>query len=169
MPQSSRLLVAAAILVGVVVGVGSYTFLYAKGYSYLANDPAACMNCHVMREHFDAWLKSSHRSVATCNDCHTPHNLFGKYIVKAANGFFHSFAFTSGWYPDVISITNRNAWVTEGACRSCHGEITAAISGAHRTDVDCIRCHADVGHSAASFVVAQPSTVEGNRNGTKQP
>src|SRR5688572_32577853 len=42
------------------------------------------------REHFDAWNKSSHRAVATCNDCHTPHNLVGKYTVKAKNGFWHS-------------------------------------------------------------------------------
>jgi cytochrome c nitrite reductase small subunit len=159
-------LVVAASLVGLGLGVGAYTFVYAKGYSYLTDNPAACMNCHVMREQYDAWLKSSHRAVATCNDCHTPHNPVGKYTVKALNGFFHSFAFTSGWYPDVIEITPRNAWVTEGACRSCHGEITAAISGAHRSDMACVRCHANVGHSAASFVMSTPS--EGVRHGTIQ-
>ena len=35
-------------------------------------------------------MKSSHHSAATCNDCHTPHNLFGKCAVKANNGFWHS-------------------------------------------------------------------------------
>ena len=67
---------------GLGLGVGGYTFLYAKGWSYFTNDPAACANCHVMREHYNAWIKSSHRAVATCNDCHTPHNFFGKYYSR---------------------------------------------------------------------------------------
>ncbi len=31
---------------GVALGVGSYTFVYAKGWSYMTNNPAACVNCH---------------------------------------------------------------------------------------------------------------------------
>src|SRR6266446_5493121 len=77
---------AAAIMFGIVLGlglgIGGYTFLYAKGWSYLTNDPAACANCHVMREHYDAWIKSSHRAVATCNDCHTPHNFSGNIMSR---------------------------------------------------------------------------------------
>ena len=56
------------VVIGVAVGIGVYTFAYAKGWSYLTDDPAACANCHVMREQFDGWLKSSHRAVATCNN-----------------------------------------------------------------------------------------------------
>jgi hypothetical protein len=43
-------LVAAAALVGVAGGLGLYTFVYAKGHSYITNDPAACSNCHVMSD-----------------------------------------------------------------------------------------------------------------------
>jgi len=39
-------LLAAAVLVGIAAGLGVYTFVYAKGYSYITNDPAACANCH---------------------------------------------------------------------------------------------------------------------------
>src|ERR1044071_4771880 len=91
--------VLVGLLIGIAVGVGLYTFAYAKGWAYLTDDPAACANCHVMREEFDGWLKSSHRSVATCNSCHTPKNLIGKYYTKASNGFWHSFFFTTGGYP----------------------------------------------------------------------
>jgi cytochrome c nitrite reductase small subunit len=105
MRRSFEISVALAVLVGVAAGLAAYTFLYAKGYSYLTNNPAACTNCHVMQGQYDAWMKSSHHSVATCNDCHTPHNLAGKYAVKANNGFWHSFYFTTGWYPDTIEIT----------------------------------------------------------------
>jgi formate-dependent nitrite reductase cytochrome c552 subunit len=34
------------------------------------NDPAACANCHVVKDQYDGWLKSSHRAVAVCSDCH---------------------------------------------------------------------------------------------------
>ena len=48
----------SALMIGIAVGIGVYTFAYAKGWSYLTDDPAACANCHVMSEQFDGWLKS---------------------------------------------------------------------------------------------------------------
>jgi cytochrome c nitrite reductase small subunit len=136
--------------VGVLAGVGSYTFLYAKGYSYLTNDPRACANCHVMQDHFDAWTRASHRSVAVCNDCHTPPGLVPKYLTKAQNGFWHSFYFTTGRYPDPLRITPRNQRVTELACRTCHAEMTASIDPAHgaagQRGLQCTSCHEEVGH-----------------------
>jgi cytochrome c nitrite reductase small subunit len=87
------------VTMGLAIGLGGFTFIYSKGYSYLTNNPAACANCHVMRAQYDGWLKSSHHSAATCNDCHTPHNIVGKYAVKANNGFWHSFYFTTGGIP----------------------------------------------------------------------
>jgi cytochrome c nitrite reductase small subunit len=83
-------------LLGCLLGIGGYTFVYAKGYSYLTNDPEACANCHVMREQFDGWTRSSHHGVAVCNDCHTPPGAVPKYVTKARNGFWHSFYFTTG-------------------------------------------------------------------------
>src|SRR5256884_6732431 len=126
---ASSLMILAALLLGVAVGLGAYTFAYAKGYAYLTNDPQACTNCHVMQSQYDGWMKSSHHSAATCNDCHTPHNIIGKYAVKANDGFWHSLYFTTGHYPDVIEITKFNRKVTEGACRRCHENITAEIAG----------------------------------------
>lgn len=135
------------VLAGLAVGLGAYTFIYAKGYSYLSNDPAACANCHVMREYHDGWMKSSHRSVAVCNDCHTPHGVIGKYASKASNGFFHSLAFTSGRFPDAIEMKERNREVAEAACRRCHEDIVLAMDGPHRVQkVSCLRCHAATGH-----------------------
>jgi cytochrome c nitrite reductase small subunit len=139
--------VVIAILVGLAIGVAGYTFVYAKGASYLTNDPRACTNCHVMREQFDGWVTSSHRSVAVCNDCHTPPGVVGKYTTKAVNGFWHSFAFTTGRFHEPIGIKARNRRVTEEACRGCHQTIVEAIE-AHpdATTSVCTRCHASVGH-----------------------
>src|SRR5918998_4852514 len=109
--------VMIGVAFGVIFGIGGFTFIYARGYSYLTNDPAACANCHVMREQYDGWLKSSHRAVAVCNDCHTPPGVVGKYYTKASNGFWHSYYFTTTPFPEPIRITARNARVTEQACR----------------------------------------------------
>lgn len=148
---------ASLILVGLfgaVGGVGVYTFIYADGGSYLSNDPAACVNCHVMREQYDGWHHGSHKAVATCNDCHTPHDFAGKWVTKAINGFNHSLAFTVGGFHEPIQITPRNAAVTEGACRHCHQEVVqmidahaAGATGRSGEAISCIRCHRDVGHS----------------------
>src|SRR5262245_5833894 len=76
-----------AVLIGIFAGAGGFTFYTAKGYSYLSNDPRSCVNCHIMREQYDSWQKSSHHAFATCNDCHVPHDLIGKYTTKMENGY----------------------------------------------------------------------------------
>ena len=142
-------------MLGIALGIGGFTFVYARGASYLTNDPAACANCHIMQEHFSAWVKSSHHSVAGCNDCHTPHdNIVAKYATKASNGFWHSLGFTTGRFPDPLRIKEGNHRITEHACRYCHAEITDAIehgataSGdeSERNEISCVRCHKYVGH-----------------------
>jgi hypothetical protein len=40
----------ACALIGAAMGLGLFTFWYAKGASYLGNDPETCANCHVMRD-----------------------------------------------------------------------------------------------------------------------
>lgn len=146
--------IALSVALGAAAGLAGYTFVYAKGGSYLTNDPQACANCHIMQDHLDAWRKSTHHAVATCNDCHTPEGLVGKYATKALNGFWHSFYFTTGNYPDPLRITPRNNRVTEQACRYCHAEIVSAIDpGPHASKdsragepISCVRCHKYVGH-----------------------
>lgn len=103
------------VSLGLAIGVGAYTFVYAQGYSYLTDNPAACANCHIMNEHYSAWLKSSHRHVAVCNDCHTPPQFVGKYMTKARNGFWHSYYFTTGWLEDNIRISDHGFAGTEKA------------------------------------------------------
>jgi cytochrome c nitrite reductase small subunit len=127
-----RIALAAALLAGAFVGLGGYTFVYAKGGAYLTNDPSACANCHVMREQFEGWQRGSHHAVATCNDCHAPHSIIPKLAIKALNGFNHSWAFTTGRFRRADPHARRSIKsVTEGAC----GTATRAI-------VDAIETHA---------------------------
>ena len=145
---TGRAAVVLAVTIGLAIGIGAYTFVYAKGAAYLTNDPRACVNCHVMREQFDGWIVSSHRAVAVCNDCHAPHDLVGKYTTKAINGFWHSVAFTSGRFHEPIEIGARNRRVTEGACRDCHRAVVEAIDAHPKKGegIECVRCHRSVGH-----------------------
>ena len=148
----------ASVLAGVFLGVGSYTFVVAHGTSYLSNDPAVCVNCHVMREEFDGWQHGSHHAVAVCNDCHLPHdNVVHKLFVKASNGYHHSKAFTLMNFREPIRIKPANAEVLEANCVRCHSalveEITAHGTLGMPTDPErkadlygCVRCHEGVGH-----------------------
>jgi cytochrome c nitrite reductase small subunit len=135
-------------VMGVALGVGAYTFVYAKGASYLTNNPAACANCHVMQEQYDGWIKSSHGKVASCNDCHAPEGFLAKYYTKAENGFWHSLKFTTGNFHDPIQARPVNQRITEDACRKCHSDIVDAIDHpAHANEAfSCVRCHREVGH-----------------------
>ena len=152
MTRTNRIRLAAislGVLMGLAFGVGGYTFIYARGGSYLTNDPNACANCHIMQDHLDGWVKSSHHSVATCNDCHTPHNFVGKYWTKIDHGFWHSYAFTTGDFHEPIQMTARSRAVTEAACRDCHADTVHDIETGHNSAdlMSCLRCHHEVGHA----------------------
>jgi cytochrome c nitrite reductase small subunit len=142
--MGSRLPLILTLVVGMLLGIGAYTFQFAKGLAYLSNQPEACANCHIMNDHLDSWMKSSHHTRAVCNDCHTPHNFFGKWITKADNGWNHSVKFTLQNFNDPIRIRAINAEKVQENCIRCHGELTDDIR--HSGEVSCTRCHAGVGH-----------------------
>jgi cytochrome c nitrite reductase small subunit len=141
--------VLLAVLLGLLGGVGVFTFGYGQGTSYLRNDPQVCANCHVMQDHLDSWRKSSHQHVAVCNDCHLPHHPLGKWITKGDNGFFHSLAFTLENFHEPIQIKARNRRVTQNACLHCHGEFVHPLLPAEPGGdmLWCVHCHTDVGHA----------------------
>lgn len=97
-----------ACLLGVPAGIGAFTFVYAKGLSYLSTDPRACVNCHVMSPQYDAWLKSGYRHTAVCVECHLPARGLAKWVAKADHGLRHSVAFTLQNFKEPIEITPRD-------------------------------------------------------------
>ena len=138
---------AISALFGVLFGLFGFTFYYARGLSYFGNDPKTCMNCHVMRQQFDAWNRSSHQAAASCNDCHTPKNVAGKYAVKALNGYHHSRAFTLGGFPDPIRIKSMNESVAIANCIRCHEGMTEKMRpGDSKGKIRCTSCHRGMGH-----------------------
>jgi cytochrome c nitrite reductase small subunit len=140
---------AVAVLLGAMVGLGSFTFLYGEGISYFSTDPKSCMNCHIMRPQYDSWSKSSHHAAAKCVDCHLPHTFIPKYIAKADNGYRHSKAFTLQDFHEPIQITPRNSRILQNNCVTCHSELVhplVAGSSTATNAISCVHCHADVGH-----------------------
>ena len=139
-----------SVTAGVALGGGVFTFDYAKGTSYLSSASETCANCHIMHDHYDAWVESTHHNVCQCNDCHAPHDFVGKWFCKGRNGFFHSLAFTTDDFHEPIMINDYNRGVVEANCRYCHSDFTHSIdTGVSNQPLEplaCIRCHSEVGH-----------------------
>jgi cytochrome c nitrite reductase small subunit len=138
-----------ALAFGLLVGVGTFTFDYAKGASYFSTDPAACANCHVMQEYYDSWQKATHHTAARCVDCHLPHDFLYKYVAKADEGMRHSWAFTFQNFHEPIEIIPRDARILQNNCLRCHGDLVhALVNGktAGANDIRCVHCHLGVGH-----------------------
>lgn len=142
-------LVLLCAVAGAAAGMGLYTFYYAEGLSYMSDDPEVCINCHIMRDQYDGWLKAGHHAHATCNDCHLPHDFLGKYLAKAQNGYHHSKAFTLNDFHEPIMIRQVNKDVLQANCRTCHAALVSEITGHARSrydDLGCVHCHRSVGH-----------------------
>jgi cytochrome c nitrite reductase small subunit len=146
------LILALCVLLGMFLGLSGYTFVYANGASYLSNDPRACVNCHIMREQYDGWQKTLHHAVATCNDCHVPHDIIGKYLTKIDHGYRHSKGFTFQDFHEPIQIKGSSLRVVQDNCVRCH-ETTVSEQSAHSfrknepaDAANCVHCHAEVGH-----------------------
>ena len=145
-----------ALLIGAFFGASGWTFHTGRGTSYLSDDPKACMNCHIMRDQYASWQKSSHHAFATCNSCHVPHDFVGKWYTKAENGFWHSWGFTFGGFHEPIQARPVSSRIVEHNCRDCHGELVSELLSQHapHSDVsfesgdDCLHCHRHVGHGA---------------------
>lgn len=146
-PARRTLVLAAAV--GVLAGLGGFTFRYAEGLSYFSTEPRACANCHIMRPQYDSWQKASHHTVATCVDCHLPQAFIPKYLAKASNGWHHSKGFTLQDFAEPIQIKPGNSAILQANCLRCHADAVHLMVAGARTDRDavtCVHCHATVGH-----------------------
>ena len=43
---------AAIIAGGILCGLGSYTLYASRAWTYLSDDPATCVNCHIMGPYY---------------------------------------------------------------------------------------------------------------------
>jgi cytochrome c nitrite reductase small subunit len=154
------------VALGIFVGLGSYVIYLSKAASYLSDDPKTCVNCHVMAPQYATYNHSSHREVATCNDCHVPHNnVFNKYFFKAKDGLRHASLFALRMEPEVIFILEEGKQVVHNNCIRCHSQtltdpkLASQIPNhAHNTqDRVCWECHREVPHGRVNSLSSVPN------------
>ena len=64
---SYREKVGLLVAAGVIVGLGGLFMYLLRAHTYfIGDDPAACVNCHIMTPYYATWSHSSHGRDATC-------------------------------------------------------------------------------------------------------
>ena len=154
-PRPWRL--ACCLMAGIAAGLGATAVYLSRAPSYLSDAPETCVNCHVMNPSYLSWQHSSHARVATCNDCHVPHDsVVHKYAFKAQDGMRHSSIYALRKEPQVIRISEAAKPVVQNNCLRCHGQLTDTI---HLGDRLCWDCHREVPHGFARSLSATPNIM----------
>jgi cytochrome c nitrite reductase small subunit len=151
------------LMLGVAAGVGVFVLHVSRAASYLSDAPETCMNCHVMTTQYVTWQHSSHAAVATCNDCHVPHDsIVSHYAFKARDGLRHSAIFTLRLEPQAIRLSDAAVPVVEGNCRRCHAAVIedVALAGHAEGDPRCWDCHREVPHGRVRSLSAVPTVFQ---------
>lgn len=166
---SYRSKMIAILLAGVIAG-GGLLFLYMlRAHAYLADDPSACVNCHVMTPYYATWAHSAHARNATCNDCHIPHeNFVRKWAFKAKDGMRHVYVFLTNTYAQTIQAHEAGSQVIMNNCIRCHTELNTEFVNTGRIDYmmaqvgagkACWDCHRDVTHMGQNALTATPNAI----------
>lgn len=154
----------------VAVGMFGYVVNASNMTSYISSDPKVCINCHTMNTEYATWQHSSHRSQATCVDCHLPkESLIDKIFAKSRDGFIHSKAMTFRSYDHNIRISENAAERIQANCIRCHMEAVSQIienSRLYSMDKDtmqvdrkCWDCHRTVPHGNTKGLTATPDNL----------
>lgn len=156
------------VLLGVFFGLGFYAFYISKAWSYLGDDPKACVNCHVMNPMYANWAHSSHRRSATCNDCHVPQdNIINKYFFKAADGLNHATKFTFRMERQNILMEEETRPLVQGNCIRCHEKVVGKeflknVQPGYRNDLEiryCLDCHRETPHGRVNGLASVPNAM----------
>jgi len=158
MPKRLRL--ACLVSLGAFFGMGCYVVQISQAASYLSDDPKACINCHIMTPQYASWQHSSHARVASCNDCHVPHDsVFRKYYFKAMDGGRHSAMFTLRMEPQVIKAREESVEVIQANCLRCHGDQVHAATTEVAFHRNCNECHREVPHGRQNSLSSTPNAA----------
>jgi cytochrome c nitrite reductase small subunit len=153
------------IVLGIFTGLFFYMLYISNAASYLSDEPATCVNCHIMAPQYATWQHSAHRENTNCNDCHVPHNnVFNKYFFKAKDGLRHATIFTLRMEPQVIFIKKAGERVVQKNCVRCHFHLLSANDlkygmddySHYRQERDCRECHRYSPHGRINSLSSTP-------------
>ena len=161
--QKVVLLVTGGIVVGLI---GLFMYMLRMHTYIIGDDPAACVNCHIMSPYYATWSHSSHGRDATCNDCHVPHqNLFMKYFFKGKDGMKHVAYFVTHSEHQAINAEDASAQVIMDNCIRCHTQLNREFVTTGRIDYmmakrgegkACWDCHREVPHGGVNSLSSTP-------------
>ena len=161
--QKVALLVTGGIVVGLI---GLFMYMLRMHTYIIGDDPAACVNCHIMSPYYATWSHSSHGRDATCNDCHVPHqNLFMKYFFKGKDGMKHVAYFITHSEHQAINAEDASAQVIMDNCIRCHTQLNREFVTTGRIDYmmakrgegkACWDCHREVPHGGVNSLSSTP-------------
>lgn len=165
---SYREKVGLLVAAGVIVGLGGLFMYLLRAHTYfIGDDPAACVNCHIMTPYYATWSHSSHGRDATCNDCHVPHqNLAMKYGFKAMDGLKHTVYFVSHAERQAIMAEDMSAEVIMDNCIRCHTQLNQEFVKTGRISYmmakrgegkACWDCHRNVPHGGMNSLSSTPN------------
>jgi len=161
--------ITGIIIGGIICGLGGYTALASRFHTYLSDDPATCMNCHIMAPYYATWNHSSHGRNTTCIDCHVPHeNIARKWIFKGMDGMRHASVFIVKGEPQVIQAIEGSSSVIMNNCIRCHEQLNTEFVKTGKINYKmakmgegkaCWDCHREVPHGKNSLSSATNSLV----------
>ena len=153
-------------ILAIFLGLFFYSIYLSKATAYLSDNPETCINCHVMVPQYATWNHGSHREVASCNDCHVPHNnAFSTYYFKAKDGLRHATMFTLRLEPQVIHIKEAGIEVVQQNCLRCHEELIMTAEQqvnnkafhSERESRLCWECHRETPHGRVNSLSTVPN------------
>jgi len=149
-----------AVALGVIAGIGLLVLHASKAPSYLSDEPRVCINCHIMVPQYAAWAHSSHERVATCNDCHVPHDSFVRHwAFKGTDGMRHSAIFTARGERQAIVMLEAGRETVQGNCVRCHGRPVQELArhgGGAALERPCWDCHRSTPHGRVRSLSSAP-------------
>lgn len=161
--------VISIVLAGLLLGGGGLFLYLLRAHTYLGDEPAACVNCHIMAPYYATWFHSSHSRNATCNDCHVPHeNAVKKWAFKGTDGMRHVVAFVTHSEPQAIRANAESSQVIMENCIRCHTQLNTEFVKTGKIDYmktqtgegkACWDCHRDIPHGGQNHLASTPHAL----------
>jgi len=165
----SKLIVPLFLLGGAAVGLGIYNIYASRFFTHFGEDPAACVNCHIMSVAYKTWERSSHGKWTTCTDCHVPHDSkIGAMTAKGKDGLRHAAVLLSGNVPAAPRPVPSTTKTIQENCVRCHTTLNTEFVNTgkakpedylHGNQKACWECHRHVPHTKNSGLASAPGAV----------
>lgn len=115
--------------------------------AHATDGPDFCGSCHVMESEVDSYLHASHREVASCGDCHIPHDIITGSYYKAYTGVKDA-AFVMMGKTEHVEAGDLAKQIIQNNCLSCHSDLMSMV-GDTKDEYGryCFDCHTTVRHT----------------------